>query len=143
MRTARDLSAAEALSFGLPSDQLEWAHEVKFGNGVIGVAGRWRNRALPLALLISNASHPLALPQLVIHLLEADPVIYINAPDARWQAYCRRGAGVLIADSRSLGPIFAVTRQRCPFWPGARDPDPYPDERLIWKSRAVPSSLSL
>lgn len=143
MRKARDLTAAEVLSFGLPSDQLEWAHQVQFAGSVIGVAGRWRNRSLPLALLISNFSHPLALPQLVIHLLEADPVIYINAPDERWRAYCQRGAGILIADSRSLGPIFAVTRQRCPFWPGARDPDSYPDERLLWKSRATPSSLSL
>lgn len=139
MTRAERMTAAELDAAGIPAGEIVWADKVFIGAVEIGIAGQWATSPKRLSLLLSHSTHPLALPTLVIRLLTADPVVYINAPDAARQDYCRRGGGLLVADLRLLGPVYAVTRQRCPFWPGARDPDNFPDGDLQWKSRATPS----
>jgi hypothetical protein len=136
--STRRLSAPEIELTGLATSDVRWIDEVSVGRVVAGLAGFWAGRE-PLALIRSSGAHPLSLPTLVVHLLEFEPLIYVTAPEPDRVDYCRRAGGVLVAQMRHWGPVFALTRQRVPWWKGARDPDnlPVPDGDSRWIPRAV------
>ncbi len=133
------LDAAGLSGYDLMPDQVAWADEVWIGPVCIGLAGAWASGRVPLALIRSFRAHALGLPVLVNHLLGVDPVIYVSTGESVWLDYCVRAGGVPMARFPTLGVIYAISRQRCTWWKGARDPDnlPVPDGDSRWIPRAV------
>jgi hypothetical protein len=130
---------AESLAArGVNADEVVWADALHIDGVFAGIAGFWASGLTRLALISSAGNHAMTLPALVNRLLEAENIIYVTAADPEWADYCRRAAGLCVAEHPVVGPIFALTRQRCPWWPGPRDPDFFPDGELQWKSRARP-----
>lgn len=124
---------------GLLPDQVHWVDEVWIGAVCVGIAGVWASGRVRLALIRSLRTHPLGLPVLVSHLLAHEPVIYVTAGDPDWQDYCERAGGVPLVRYTTLGMVYGISRQRCTWWSGTREPDnlPVPDGDTRWIPRAV------
>lgn len=137
--TARRLTDAELTAEGIRPVDVWWVDAVTIGRIDVGLAGFWRAGRAKIALVRSNGAHALALPALVRHLLTAEPVIYITATDPTWRDYCIRAGGVFMGSRRTNGDVYALSRQRCPWWSGVRDPDNLPalDAAAKWVRRGL------
>lgn len=130
---ARRLNVPQMSALGISPDQLTWVDEVSIGQMAVGVVGIWAV-GLPLAMIQSYGNHPLALPSLVVRLLQEEPFIYATAEDAERAEYCERAGGVRVGGLRRLGSIYEITRARLPWWPGVI-PTMTEDEK--WLPRAL------